>query len=512
MQTTKNKLIETYQKARKFFEEEFGETPEKYRIFLLSDSEIYTALSMVKRSAATPHAIPSSLYSHTVKQVKEKHGLPEDLELIVNGNPTLIFLSKEFIEKSNESTIFLKLVHSLAHAYINERTKSRYPSQNSEIYKLDYLQKELFLNNVVALVRERDAAWAWQYFQDFTALLRIFALHGMAHFYTPPPTVKRNSVFYNYLIEAVKIAKQRGEVIRKIPLHELIVEGFARVAHEKAIEKIPNTEKTATLKILKDIHMNPIGVIGSELIKLASNKTETPIEDLCKEYYSDLDLLNNFELKELKKELEKIREKIAEEGIQYHNAPASYWTELWPLHALEFDKIENYSRQVLRYQFKNYNQLLTRNPILRHHGYIKIKDRKIQVFTINSDEVGLNQHLILRNHLLEKRQDFITSLPGLPDIIVFKAYSSMSMAQYITVGYPRRQPKTPYDLPKETRAVIVSKTASYESELEETPPSLPENIDYSELKDVSSPQRNAIRYLLRYTMTEIPERENINEE
>jgi len=507
LQTTKNKLIETYQKAREFFKEEFGETPEEYRIFLLADEDIYTAMSMIKRTAASPHAIPSSLYSYTVKEVKQKHGLPKDVELVVNGSPTLIFMSKSFVKEHDDNVLFLKIVHSLAHAFINERTKSRYPSQNSEIYKLDYLQKELFLNNVVALVKERDAVWAWQYFQDFTALLRIFALHNMAYFYTPPPTVKKNSVFYNYLIEAVKIAKKRGEVIRKIPLHELIVEGFAHYIHEKALEKVPVSQRQSVLTILKDIHMNPMGIIGSELLKIASIKNETTVLNLAKSYYSDLDLLNNFELKEIKTELERIRVKTSEEGIQYHSAPASYWTELWPLHALEFDKVENYSRQILRYQFKNYNQLLNRNPILRHHGYVKVKDRKIQIFTINNDEVGLNQHLILRNHLLEKRQDFITSLPGLPDIIVFKTSSSMSMAQYITVGYPRRQPKTPYDLPKETRAVIVSKSVSYKSELEETPPTLPEEIDYSELKDVTQPQRNAIRYLLRFTMSEIPERE-----
>ncbi len=499
MQATKSRLLTAYEESREFLRNALGETPEEYRILLLNDSELQTELALVSRKTATPHGIPTSQYGEKIREIQRKYGLPKNLEIIVNSKPTLSFVSKDSLESADHNVAKARLIHTLAHAYLNERTISRYPELIYRIYRMDYLQKELFLNNVVALVRERDATWAWQYFQDFTALLRIYAEYGLAEFYTPPPTVKRNSVFYNYLIEALKLAKDRGKTLRSIPLHELVVEGFAHWTTTEFLNTLDDATANSVIFQIKDIFLNPFGVIGEHLLRKASQINETSVKELAPTLYSDQDLLNFFEPKQLKEELQAIRVRISERAIQWHGSPSSYWSDLWPLHALEFDKAENYARQIQRYKFKNYRDLIERNPIVKHHGYVKISDRKIQVFTINNDEVGLSQLLVLRNHLLETRQNFVTTLPGLPDIIVLKSYSSMSMANYLTVGYASREPKTPYDLPRENRAVIVSKSALYHSELEPVPPELPDEIDYSELKDVTSPQRNAIRYLLRFT-------------
>ncbi len=499
MQATKSRILTAYQESREFLKTTLGETPEEYRILLLNDSDLHTELALVSRKTATPHGIPTSQYGEKIREIRRKYGLPENLEITVNSKPTLAFISKESLDNSDHNVSKARLIHVLAHAYLNERTISRYPELIYKIYRMDYLQKELFLNNVVALVKERNAAWAWQYFQDFTALLRIYAEYNLAEFYTPPPTVKRNSVFYNYLIEALKLAKDRGKVLRSVPLHELVAEGFAHWATTEFLSTLDEETANSVIFQIKDIFLNPFGVVGEHLLRKAAQAEETSVEELAPKLYSDQDLLNFFEPKQLKEEMQAIRVKTSEKAIQWHGSPASYWSDLWPLHALEFDKVENYARQIQRYKFKNYRDLIERNPVVKHHGYVKVSDRKIHVFTINNDEVGLSQLLILRNHLLETRQNFITTLPGLPDIIVLKSYSSMSMANYLTVGYASREPKTPYDLPRENRAVIVSKTASYKSELEPEPPELPDEIDYSELKDITSPQRNAIRYLLRFT-------------
>ena len=117
--------------------------------------------------------------------------------------------------------------------------------------------------------------------------------------------------------------------------------------------------------------------------------------------------------------------------------------------------------------------------------------------------MGLDQLVILHNHMALYREDFATILPAFADIIAFKKIRGMHVATLFAVHkISRKQPISPYNLPIVTRAVQVTKRKdAYKTELDEEKEKMEvERVDYTHLKKLSQPQRNAISYLIKEGM------------
>ncbi|MHA1303947.1 MAG: hypothetical protein ACTSPI_09625, partial [Candidatus Heimdallarchaeaceae archaeon] len=96
-----------------------------------------------------------------------------------------------------------------------------------------------------------------------------------------------------------------------------------------------------------------------------------------------------------------------------------------------------------------------------------------------------------------------TILPAFADIIAFKKIRGMHVATLFAVHkISKKQPLSPYNLPVVTRAVQVTRRKdAYKSDLDEEKEKLiVGRVDYSYLKKLTQPQRNAINYLLKEGM------------
>ena len=120
--------------------------------------------------------------------------------------------------------------------------------------------------------------------------------------------------------------------------------------------------------------------------------------------------------------------------------------------------------------------------------------------------IGIDQLVILHNHMSLYRDDFKTILPAFADVIVFKKVGGTPVATLCAVHKTKYQPQSPYNLPVITRAVQVTKRKdAYKFDLDEEKEEHFEvrNIDYAYLRKLTQPQRGAINYLIKEGLFEL---------
>ncbi len=497
----KQEFLEAYLEARKELKELIGKDPSDYVVALFIDSQIYDSVLMQTLQGETPHALLSTNELELLREIKDnKKIVPNGIDLFFGSKKPRIYLpSNRF--KLSKQVLKAKLVQLLAMATLCENSMSRFPTLLEQIYRNDSIIKELFSNNVFELIKERGTPWAWQYFQDFVATMRLLAIYGFDDFYVPPNTVRKTSVFYNFLLEIKDINKERAQLTRKLPLFDLVLVGFGHKVLRTYINSLPEKVQEGVVPQLKANLGQPIGELGSMFFDLLSELEENKdknILEIATDLKSDYDLVRHWNRKETKQFVEELREKSSQEAIHWHSYRNGYWTDLWPLRARTFDQVAAYIGKIQRKNMSLLADILEDKPEVEYHGSIELSDKEVVVFSIKPDTIGQEQLIILRNHLLARKDEFLTPLPGLPDVIVFKKFAGMHIASYIGVKNTDRYPKSPYDLPLITRAIQVSKKKdAYLSVLREEEGKLSETADYSKLKGLSEPQHRAIRYLIR---------------
>lgn len=494
-------FLEVYQEAREAVAALTGETPENYLISLFYDDTLFDAVLLQTEHAGTPNAVISSNELELLQKVQEEGYIPFEKDLFYSSQKGRIYLPKRVLDL-DKRVVKAKLVYLLGMSYLSEHTVSKFPSILQQVYKYDAIIRELFANNVYELVQERGAAWAWQYFQDFVATLRLLAIYGYDDFYIPPGSMRDSSVFYNFLLEAKEITKKRAEAERKAPLFDLILRGYGQYILEEYLQTLSEDDREEVLPGLKANLGQPFGELGNMFLRwhleLDGNE-EKSVTEIALGLANDYELVKHWSRGDTKKRVAETRDELMERSVIWHAFKDGYWSDLWPLRGNAFDAADAYVGKIQRRKYSSHADLLQDKPAVLNHGRVILKDKEVAVFSIQPDTVGQEQLLLLRNHLTAKKDDFFTPLPGLPDVIVFKKYAGMHVASFIGVkksasGYP----KSPYDLPLVTRAVQVTrKKGAYTSEEREEEARLEDVADYSQLKELTEPQHRAIRYLIR---------------
>ncbi|RMG28153.1 MAG: hypothetical protein D6732_19075 [Methanobacteriota archaeon] len=501
MDFTDPKFLEAYKEARNEVKNLFGDAPEDYMVALFLDSNIYDSVLLQTNQAGTPHALISTNELELLQELKNHNNLvPNGRDLFLASRKARIYMPATRFSLSKDS-IKAKLVQLLSMALLAEKTESTFPSLLEQIYRKDAIIKELFANNVFELVKERSAPWAWQYFQDFVASLRVLSLYGIEDFYIPPASMRKTSVFYNFLLEIKQIVQERTKLEKRMPLWELTLHGFGHYALRKYLETLNEDIVTQIKPDLKGNLGQPFGEVGfiflQWLTELEENEGKS-VFDIAKSIKNDYELVKHWKRSETKQRIENYREVLSEEALVWHSFRNGYWADLWPIRAQSFDKVANLVGKIQRNKISSRQQLLMDKPAVKAHGRVKLPDKDVAVFSINEDAIGQEQMIILRNHLLAEKNGFITPLPGLPDIIIFKKFAGMHIAAYLGVKTGTGYPTSPYDLPLVSRAVQVTrKKDAYISDVREDEGKLAQTVDYSELKDLTEPQHRAIRYLIK---------------
>jgi len=508
-------IVDIYLKARDDFSKLVGECPENYKVLVFINPVLHVSLNRVLETAGTPQAILSAEYINHLKSARYSDFLPIGRETLFDSFPTLIYLSVPSYELTEEQSFALRvmLVHAFAHAYLNEKTRSNSPKILAKLYQIDVILKELMANNVYKLTRDeyrKSHAWAWQYYQDLIAVIRLFTECGIEDFYTPVEEARKYTLFNNFIIEAISLLKERAKLAKKKNLLELVTEGFAFYVQQKELEYLKNIEAyniDAYPKELKPYMAPPIGKFSFDLVnKVVKNySNEKEFFDKIFTYYSDLELLKELSWDEIKELLSTSKNSHSESVVETWHTSKSRWTDVWSVYAYGWRIIEEYVRKVYRRNYINFGQLLSDKPKVLSKGYVKVGPRKVYVFEINDHGVGLDQLVILHNHMALYRDEFSTILPAFADIIAFKKIGGLHIATLFAVDRTNRTPLSPYNLAVITRAVHVSRRKdAYRSELdEEKTRKLVSQIDYSYLKKLTQPQRMAIEYLIKEGMYEL---------
>lgn len=500
------KLIEIYHRARDSIQEITGATPENYKLLFFIDPSLYDSVLLQTRNAGSPKGIISSNELTVLQGLKDDNYIPSGIDLFFGSRDPKVFMPNPRIEnKLDEKVLEAKLVHAFAKSLITEQTKSKFPDTLKRLYRYDAIISDLFTNNVFEFVKERSAPWVWQYFQDFTATIRLLGLYDLDDFYVPPNTIREASIFYNYLLEIKGITKKRSQEVVKAPLFDLILNGFGESVLEKHLEKYDSKVKEALFPRLKGNMGQPLGIIGKRFIEEHGEEIPDTFENI-RTLKNDYDLLKIWSRGDTKKELDLVRDKLSERSIFFHNSKNSYWSDLWPLRANVFDKVANtYVGKLQRRKYQLFSDLLTDSPLVSDHGRVVLKDREVAILGIQEDTVGQEQLLVLRNHLQAKKDTFATPLPGLPDVIVFKKFAGMHVASYLGVADQHAQkkyPSSPYDLPLIVRAVQVTRRKdAYKSDERDEDGKI-DSANYENLKQLTEPQHRAIRYLIRQGETQ----------
>jgi hypothetical protein len=516
-------VIEVYNKARDDFKTLVGETPENYRILVFVSPEMHISVNRVMEETGTPQAILTSEQITNLRSARISEFFPTGKETVYNSLPTLVYLSvpPRELTKEQELTLRVMLIHAFAHAYMNEKTESNSPRILAQLYQLDIVLKELMTNNVFQLnqVSQNKHVWAWQYFQDLIGVIRLFTEAGVEDFYTPPEDARKYTLFNNFSIEAINLINERAKVARKKNLHDLIDEGFAHYIQKKALDyllekeeyKLPTRHEDRSIiypNELKAFLAPPIG----EFSLAAMNKLVTKYEDeevvfqKLISFKSDLEFLEEFTWDEIK-DLQAVNKNAHSEFVVEHwHSSRSRWTDIWSVYAYGWRQIEEYVSKVFRRKYSNFGQLLDDNPRISSKGYVKVDDKKVYVFEANDYGVGIDQLVILHNHMALYRDDFKTILPAFADIIVFKKIGGIHVATLFAVHKAKFKSLSPYNLPVVTRAVQVTKRKdAYKFDLDEEKEERFEvrKIDYSFLRKLTQPQRGAIRYLIKEGLFEL---------
>ncbi|MCY3413276.1 MAG: hypothetical protein INQ03_16670 [Candidatus Heimdallarchaeota archaeon] len=495
------RLVKVYNEARSVVDEIIGVTPENYKLLLFVDPSLYGSVLLQTRNAGTPKAIISSNELEVLRELKENNYIPIGTDLVYASRKPKIFLPNYRItSKFDEEVLRAKLIHSFAKATIIEQTKSNFPDTLEKLYRNDAIISDLFMNNVFEFIKERNAPWVWQYFQDFTAAIRLLGLYNQDDFYVPPNTIRNASIFYNYLLEIKDITKERSKAVVKAPLFDLILHGIGDMVLEQYLGKKDDKAREVLEPQLKGNLGQPLGVIGKRFLEEYGENPES-IFDTARNMKNDYELVKIWSRGDTKKEIDEVRDKLNNRSIIWHNSKNSFWSDLWPLRASVFDKVSNaYVGKLQRRKYQLYSDLLDDSPLVTTHGRVKLKDREVAVMSIQEDTIGQEQLLILRNHLKARKDTFSTPLPGLPDIVVFKKFSGMHVASYLGVADKvafKKYPNSPYDLPLVVRALQVTKKKdAYLSEERDDEGKI-DTADYSNLEKLTEPQHRAIKYLIR---------------
>ena len=225
-------VITAYKHARNTVNDLLGVTPEDYKLFFFVDPSLYDSVLLQTQSAGSPKAAISSNELQILQKLKEDDYTPHGIDLFYGSRNPKIFMPSDNYGPNTDKILELKLVHSFAKAVLVEQTKSKFPDTLQQLYRHDAIISDLFSNNVFEFVKERNAPWVWQYFQDFTAVMRLLSLYDLDDFYIPPTNIRSASIFYNYLLEIKGIIKKRSKSVVKAPLYDLTLNGFAELALE----------------------------------------------------------------------------------------------------------------------------------------------------------------------------------------------------------------------------------------------------------------------------------------
>ncbi len=516
-------IIVVYQNAREDFKTLVGETPENYRVLIFLDPEMHVSVNRVVEVTGTPQAILTSEQITNLRSARISEFLPTGKETVYNSLPTLIYLSVPSYELTMEEELTLRvmLIHAFAHALMNEKTESNSARVLAQLYQLDVILKELMSNNVFQLnkVSKDKHVWAWQYFQDLIGVIRLFTEAGVDDFYTPPEEARKYTLFNNFSIEAINLIGERAKTARKKHLHDIIDEGFAHYIQQKAIEyllkkdeyKLPKRHEDRSIIYpngLKAFLAPPVGVFSQVAINklLTKYKDEKEMFSKLFSYKSDIEFLEEFTWDEIKDLLAVNKNAHSEYVVDHWHSSISRWSDIWSVYAYGWRQIEEYVSKVFRRKYSTFGQLLDENPSISFKGYVKVDNKKVYVFEANDYGIGIDQLVILHNHMSLYRDDFKTILPAFADVIVFKKVGGIHVATLFAVHKAKYKSLSPYNLPVITRAVQVTKRKdAYKFDLDEEKEAKFEirNIDYTHLRKLTQPQRGAISYLIKEGLFEL---------
>ncbi|MHA2092074.1 MAG: hypothetical protein ACW98K_14565 [Candidatus Kariarchaeaceae archaeon] len=493
-------LLQAYANAREWINSKFGTTPEDYKVLLFIDPTLFESVVLQTSNAGSPRAIISSNELEILQEMKEEKYAASGMDLFYGSRSPKLFLPEpRMINQQDAKVIEAKFIHFFAKALLTENTKSRFPDHLEKLYKYDAIIQDLFTNNVYEFVRERTAPWIWQYFQDFSAVMRSLSLYNLDDFYVPPANIRSASIFYNYLLEIKSIIKSRSNQVVKSPLLDLVIQGFGDLVLTEYLEGLEQGVSDRIQPLLKANVGQPIGVVGKQFLREHGESIEDIYESAIA-MESDIDLVKVWNRKTTKQRMEETRENLSTQSRIWYSSKTSYWSDLWPLRANQFDKATTYVGKIQRRGYKQFSDLLQDKPIIQSHGRVVLSDRDVVVLSIQEDTVGQEQLLILRNHLQARKDTFTTPLPGLPDVIVFKKFAGMHVASYLGVADGnsfRHYPQSPYDLPLVVRAVQVTRRKDAYMSKEREDEGKIDQANYENLEKLTDPQHRALRYLIR---------------
>lgn len=512
-----------YLKARDDVKSQFGDCPEDYKILMLIDPKVYSSIERIINYAGTPHAVMTTTQVEELKFVRDSDYMPQGKKSVYNSLPTLIYATIEDEKWSDELAFAVRLyfVNALLLAYFNEKTKSNSPGILREAYEHDLIIKELLTNNVYKFKEQTSAPWAWQYFQDLTAVVRLLTMFDVDFFYKPPEGVRGISYLNNYMLEAIDYIKKRSKLLRNKHLIEMTQEGFAKHYALTIADQVLKSREygfTTMPSRLKSLFAPAWGEAGLALItdfrtRMADGgEDEKAWREALFEMRSDAELLTGLDRQHVKNMLEAARDAQYDRNSSYNiNQRGTYWSDIWSFYAQEWDIIEKHVRNLQMKAFTKYSHVVDNSSAIQYMGYIRMNDKLVYVFQVDEKGMHLEQLTVLHHHLLAMRQDFQTPLPAFADIIVFKRMMGMHVATFLSVRSEGEQPVSPWDLPSRTRAIqVVRDKDAYQSVLDEEKeegedaPSEGDieqgkerrQFDYSNIKKMTQPQRRAVQYLL----------------
>ncbi|NHJ39741.1 MAG: hypothetical protein FK731_06880 [Asgard group archaeon] len=520
----KPRVVEIYQKARKDFEEFVGECPEDYKVLLFIDPELHSSLYQIMELGGSPHAVLSQEMIESLRKSRIRDYLADECISVFPSKPTMIYLSLPFeLEDTPERDFTLRImfIHAFAHAYFAEKSKSNDSKIQTEIYRMDMIVKELIMNNAFGLKEDKNITWGLPYFQDMVAVIRLLSTFGVQDFYVPPESSRKVSLFQNFMLEIINYLNKRADLIKKKNLTGILSEAFTNYIHRNIAEKILEKEEyrfSDLPRLLKPLYGPPVNILGYTMIQRAFEElTDQPREIIKQtlELQSDLDLINKIGGgTQVRRIIKDLREKTQSTNVYWHADSSGYWRKTWNIYENVWDQLDDYIKFLNKHQCVNVGQWFEGSNAFQFYGYVKVDAKPIYVFEIDDESVGLEQLLILHNHSLLYRQDFIMPTPGFPDVIMFKKMDRMVVGTLLSVSQLDDNPISPWDIPIYTRAIDISKELldfiNQQKQIEPTEdeetgraseilygaPGSRKQVDYSHLKKMSQSKLASVRVLI----------------
>ena len=189
-------FLSAYNRARVVIEEILGKKPDNYKILMFIDPTLYDSILIQTEQTGTPKAVVSSNQLYILKEMQEEGFIARGKDLFYASRSPRIFYSTDLLKKDPDGKVIeAKLVQAFAKSILCEETISRFPDTLQKLYRLDTIIYDLFANNVYEFVLERGSSWVWQYFQDFTSVIRLLSLYELDDFYVPPLPLKKVPFF-----------------------------------------------------------------------------------------------------------------------------------------------------------------------------------------------------------------------------------------------------------------------------------------------------------------------------